>query len=148
MAGSKGSGKSSLIFTLTRGLFPGNLVPGRFEGLSLAATATPKDAASNEAKNKAANKPYFVNLTFWEDRPRLNLWEKSLQQQRQLEKEKKEQEAKKVTTFVNEVTSHLSGGWLAQWPFVINQQHNVLHNGLVFCPFPARRQNELKMAKN
>ena len=65
----------------------------------MAATATPKEA-SNESKNKAANKPYFVNLTFWEDRPRLNLWEKSLQQQRQLELEKKEQEAKRASAFI------------------------------------------------
>ena len=40
---------------------------------------------------KAATKPYVVNLTFWEDRPRLNLWEKRLSEQRQEERKAKEE---------------------------------------------------------
>lgn len=93
VAGSRHCGKTSLIFTLARGIFPGDFVPGRFDGWSVAAAATtPKDLlnelhSKSLAKSNPYTKPYFVNLTFWEDRPRLNRWETLLQQRRKLEEE-------------------------------------------------------------
>ena len=98
VAGSKGCGKSSLIFTLSRGLFPDpEWLPGRFEGWSIPAAAMPKELFLNElnSKNKATTKPYLVNLTFWEDRPRLNMWEKSLSKRQQLEEQTKKEEEEK-----------------------------------------------------
>ena len=93
VAGSRNCGKTSLIFTLARGIFPGDSVPGRFDGWSVAAAATTPKYLLNElhskslAKSSPYCKPYFVNLTFWEDRPRLNRWETLLQQRRKLEEE-------------------------------------------------------------
>ena len=86
--GAKGCGKTSLIFTIARGIFPGSfspdITPGRFEGWSLAASAIPTSTSSSNKKSHSTNtshnhggkekiKPYNVNLTFWEDRPRLDL---------------------------------------------------------------------------
>ena len=102
MAGSSGSGKTSLIFTLTRGIFPGDFVPGRFEGWSIAAAATPKESL-NDLRKVPTGKAYLVNLTFWEDRPRLNLWEKEVRERKELEeaeersRKKSEERRKKVT---------------------------------------------------
>jgi len=97
VAGPKGCGKTSLVFTLARGIFPGKSAPGRFEGWSITAVATPKDLLNEVHSKGKASKPYFVNLTFWEDRPRLNLWEEIIQQRRKLEEEaaKKEAQIKK-----------------------------------------------------
>lgn len=101
ICGPPKSGRTSLGFTLCRGLFP-SCPGGRFEGWSLGACATPStsplsqsNSASfhnpNEGKSKLKYrprgasvrdtnhsshghgfkiKPYFVNFTFWEDRPR------------------------------------------------------------------------------
>ena len=103
VAGSKGCGKTSLIFTLTRGIFPGDFVPGRFEGWSIAAAATPKESL-NDLRKVPTGKAYLVNLTFWEDRPRLNLWEKEVRERKELEeaeaaaaaRKKSEERRKKV----------------------------------------------------
>ena len=88
VCGSRGCGKTSLIFTISRGIFPGDfspdITPGRFEGWSINATALPISAASPNISSGSTNnlqtqgrkekiKPYNVSLTFWEDRPRLNL---------------------------------------------------------------------------
>lgn len=88
VCGSRGCGKTSLIFTISRGIFPGSfspdLTPGRFEGWSIGATAVPSSASSpgkspsssHRSYNQGGKekiKPYNVSLTFWEDRPRLNL---------------------------------------------------------------------------
>ena len=105
ICGPRSSGKTSLGFTLCRGIFPesAGLLPGRFEGWSIGACATPISAltatASYSQVSSAAGttrgssvkvksgrgsggggggkdpsqKPYFVNFTFWEDRPRLGL---------------------------------------------------------------------------
>ena len=87
VCGARGCGKTSLIFTISRGIFPGSfspdITPGRFEGWSLSACAIPMSASSNKSSGstnispnhagKEKIKPYNVNLTFWEDRPRLNL---------------------------------------------------------------------------
>ena len=88
VCGSKGCGKTSLIFTISRGIFPGSfspdLTPGRFEGWSIGASAIPVSASSPTKSSSSSNssythggkekvKPYNVSLTFWEDRPRLNL---------------------------------------------------------------------------
>ena len=87
VCGSKGCGKTSLIFTISRGIFPGSfspdLTPGRFEGWSIGASAIPVSASSPSKSSTSSNssythggkekvKPYNVSLTFWEDRPRLN----------------------------------------------------------------------------
>ena len=87
--GARGCGKTSLIFTIARGIFPGSfspdITPGRFEGWSLSACAIPTSSSSATSNQPSASavrlnhggkekiKPYHVNLTFWEDRPRLNL---------------------------------------------------------------------------
>ena len=88
VCGARGCGKTSLIFTISRGIFPGSfspdITPGRFEGWSIGASAIPVSASSptkssssslssNHHGGKEKNKPYNVSLTFWEDRPRLNL---------------------------------------------------------------------------
>ena len=87
VCGARGCGKTSLIFTISRGIFPGSfspdITPGRFEGWSIGASAIPisassptKSSSSHSSNNhggKEKNKPYNVSLTFWEDRPRLNL---------------------------------------------------------------------------
>ena len=72
---------------------PGKSAPGRFEGWSITAVATPKDLLNEVHSKGKASKPYFVNLTFWEDRPRLNLWEEIIQQRRKLEEEAAQKEA-------------------------------------------------------
>lgn len=115
MAGSKGCGKTSLIFTLTRGIFPGDFVPGRFEGWSIAAAATPKESL-NDLRKVPTGKAYLVNLTFWEDRPRLNLWEKEVRERKELEeaeaaaaaRKKSEERRKKVFYPVVASTRRLS----------------------------------------
>ena len=115
MAGSKGCGKTSLIFTLTRGIFPGDFVPGRFEGWSIAAAATPKESL-NDLRKVPTGKAYLVNLTFWEDRPRLNLWEKEVRERKELEeaeaaaaaRKKSEERRKKVFHPVVASTRRLS----------------------------------------
>ena len=104
MAGSTGCGKTSLIFTLTRGIFPGDFVPGRFEGWSIAAASTPKESL-NDLRKVPTGKAYLVNLTFWEDRPRLNLWEKEVRERKELEeaeersRKQSEERRKKVTYY-------------------------------------------------
>ena len=111
MAGSTGCGKTSLIFTLTRGIFPVDFVPGRFEGWSIAAAATPKESL-NDLRKVPTGKAYLVNLTFWEDRPRLNLWEKEVRERKELEeaeersRKQSEERRKKVTSIVH--TMHYS----------------------------------------
>ena len=66
----------------------------------MAAVATPKDLLNEvHSKGKSYSKPYFVNLTFWEDRPRLNLWEKNVQQKRKLIEEAKKEAQIKVCKF-------------------------------------------------
>ena len=106
VAGSKGCGKTSLIFTLTRGIFPGDFVPGRFEGWSIAAAATPKESL-NDLRKVPTGKAYLVNLTFWEDRPRLNLWEKEVRERKELE-EAEERSRKKSEERRKKVTLHYS----------------------------------------
>ena len=88
VCGARGCGKTSLIFTISRGIFPGSfspdITPGRFEGWSIGASAIPvstssptksssSSLSSNHHGGKEKNKPYNVSLTFWEDRPRLNI---------------------------------------------------------------------------
>ena len=110
VAGSSGSGKTSLIFTLTRGIFPSDFVPGRFEGWSIAAAATPKESL-NDLRKVPTGKAYLVNLTFWEDRPRLNLWEKEVRERKELEeaeersRKKSEERRKKVTLHYSNTSS-------------------------------------------
>ena len=91
ICGPRESGKTSLGFTICRGIFPATagFLPGRFEGWSIGACATPVSAltathsasfhhqsSSSKSKPKSNSskdpslKPYFVNFTFWEDRPR------------------------------------------------------------------------------
>ena len=79
---------------MARGIYPNpEWLPGRFEGWTIPAAALPKDILNDPISKvaKAATKPYVVNLTFWEDRPRLNLWEKRLSEQRQEERKAKEE---------------------------------------------------------
>ena len=83
----------SLQLILSQTLCPGKSAPGRFEGWSITAVATPKDLLNEVHSKGKASKPYFVNLTFWEDRPRLNLWEEIIQQRRKLEEEAAQKEA-------------------------------------------------------
>ena len=102
ICGPKNSGKSSLAFTLCRGIYPqaaGLLpagCPGRFEGWSIGACATPISAltvtqsaslhhnsvrsrgkgaggANSSSSKDPSLRPYFVNFTLWEDRPRIGL---------------------------------------------------------------------------
>lgn len=91
--GSSGSGKTSLIFTLGRGFFPPQeILPRRFEGWSISATATPAQSGLYSEYNKKY-KPYSVNLTFWEDRPRLKQpSESSENAENEKETEKEEEE--------------------------------------------------------
>lgn len=92
VAGAKGSGKTSLIFTLSRGIFPTGFLPGRFEGWSVAAVASPRDSPTGMPEHHKKQKPVLVNLTFWEDRPRLNLLEKLRQQQKQQQQQEEQQQ--------------------------------------------------------
>ena len=63
--------------------------------------ATPKDLL-NEVNSKGKSpKPYFVNLTFWEDRPRLNLWEQIIQQRRKLDEEEQAQKEAQIKVKLN-----------------------------------------------
>ena len=82
-----------LQLILSQTLYPDKSAPGRFEGWSITAVATPKDLLNEVHSKGKASKPYFVNLTFWEDRPRLNLWEEIIQQRRKLEEEAAQKEA-------------------------------------------------------
>ena len=79
--------------SINRGIFPGEFVPGRFEGWSLAAAAYAKESLNDLRKVPA--KPYLVNLTLWEDRPRLNLWEEMVRQRQRKELEERENEARR-----------------------------------------------------
>jgi len=113
VAGSSGCGKTSLIFTLARGIFPDpDWVPGRFDGWSIPAAAMPKDFLSADLRNKAGSttKPFLVNLTFWEDRPRLNFWEKILLKRKQLAKQaKNEAKEEEISAYMAEAKSILDG---------------------------------------
>ena len=67
------------------------VIPGRFEGWSINASAIPSLPASfvdGGKKQKALN----FNLTLWEDRPRLNLFEKEMMEKRKKRLEEKESE--------------------------------------------------------
>ena len=79
----------------------GESVPGRFDGWSIAAVAKPNEILTDVHNKSKPSKPYFVNLTFWEDRPRLNLWEKKIQDEMKKEalrkKQKKEEEIERET---------------------------------------------------
>ena len=59
----------------------------------MAAAAYAKESLNDLRKVPA--KPYLVNLTFWEDRPRLNLWEEMVRQRQRKELEEQENEARR-----------------------------------------------------
>ena len=67
----------------------------------------PKDFLSADLRNKAGitTKPFLVNLTFWEDRPRLNFWEKILLKRKQLAKQaKNEAKEEEISAYMAEVS--------------------------------------------
>ena len=84
-----------LQLILSQTLYPGKSAPGRFEGWSITAVATPKDLLNEVHSKGKASKPYFVNLTLWEDRPRLNLWEEIIQQRHEQRRKLEEEAAQK-----------------------------------------------------
>ena len=63
--------------------------------------ATPKDLLNEVHSKGKSPKPYFVNLTFWEDRPRLNLWEQIIQQRRKLDEEEQAQKEAQIKVKLN-----------------------------------------------
>ena len=68
----------------------------------------PKDFLSADLRNKAGitTKPFLVNLTFWEDRPRLNFWEKILLKRKQLAKQaKNEAKEEEISAYMAEVSA-------------------------------------------
>ena len=70
----------------------------------------PKDFLSADLRNKAGitTKPFLVNLTFWEDRPRLNFWEKILLKRKQLAKQaKNEAKEEEISAYMAEVSAYI-----------------------------------------
>ena len=77
------------------------------QGWTIPAAAMPKDFLSADLRNKAGitTKPFLVNLTFWEDRPRLNFWEKILLKRKQLAKQaKNEAKEEEISAYMAEVS--------------------------------------------
>ena len=78
------------------------------QGWTIPAAAMPKDFLSADLRNKAGitTKPFLVNLTFWEDRPRLNFWEKILLKRKQLAKQaKNEAKEEEISAYMAEVSA-------------------------------------------
>ena len=104
------------MFTiLQNSLYQGSLYRGLsvylffiIQGWTIPAAAMPKDFLSADLRNKAGitTKPFLVNLTFWEDRPRLNFWEKILLKRKQLAKQaKNEAKEEEISAYMAEVSN-------------------------------------------